>query len=290
MRHKKRLAPTTAALFAIVGLLVATPAQSQGVPIIKETVPTLPGYNVYRPKDLTALGAPAPVIVWANGGCVRSDFTWTTLFERWAAEGFVVITITSLPGEKVDAASPRSTVDHQAAAIDWAVKENEAPGSPFVGRLDVNRIAVAGNSCGGITSLTLASRDARPKAVFVLSGSSAGPDATREAAGAVMNKVSVPVMIVVGGKEDIARAPANMDYELLPKGIAGMVVERNSADHVTVSTNPAILADVADMGATWFKATLYQNKDALRLLVTSICSRCTPNTWTAKSKDLGAGK
>ena len=38
-------------------------------------------FNAYRPREFEAAGGPLPVAVWANGGCVRSDFTWAPLYE-----------------------------------------------------------------------------------------------------------------------------------------------------------------------------------------------------------------
>ncbi|MET0148192.1 MAG: hypothetical protein ABW310_03480 [Acidimicrobiales bacterium] len=65
------------------------PASSRSLATTVEPAPDLPGYNVYRPSDLEATGAPLPVVVWANGGCFRHDATWQTLLERWAAAGFL---------------------------------------------------------------------------------------------------------------------------------------------------------------------------------------------------------
>ena len=166
----------------------------------------------------------------------------------------------------------------------------EHSSSPYANRLDVNRIVAAGNSCGGMTSLALASRDSRVKSVYILSGSSLGPNTTKEAAGALMSKVSAPVLFIVGGEEDIARKPSNLDYSLLRDGIAAMVVSRSSGDHRTVSTDPAIQSDAADMGVNWFRATLHNDKDAIKMLRTSICAKCDPETWSAESKNLGADK
>jgi predicted dienelactone hydrolase len=217
-------------------MLAAANVSGKAVPIVKETSATLPGYNIYRPADIKA-GAPLPIISWANGGCVRSDGTWKTILERWASEGFFVVAVTSLPD--ADPRAPgRFTVEEQAAAIEWAIRENGTSSSPYAKRLDVNRIVAAGNSCGGMTSMALAARDSRVKSVYILSGSSLGPNTTKEAAGALMSKVSAPVLFIVGGEEDIARKPSNLDYSLLRDGIAAMVVSRVSGDHRTVSTIP----------------------------------------------------
>jgi dienelactone hydrolase len=269
---------------------ILTPVYASGapVPIAKETSANLPGYNIYRPANFKA-GALLPVIAWANGGCVRRDATWTTILERWAGEGFFVVAVTGLPNS--DPTAPgRFTVDDQAAAIEWAIRENKTSNSPYANRLDVNRIVAAGNSCGGMTSLALASRDSRVKSVYILSGSSLGPNTTKEAAGALMSKVSAPVLFIVGGEEDIARKPSNLDYSLLRDGIAAMVVSRSAGDHRTISTDPAIQSDAADIGVNWFKATLHDDKDAIKALRTSLCAKCDRSTWSAESKNLGAGK
>jgi dienelactone hydrolase len=284
MKAHKHLA---ALLLFVPFMLATTDASAATVPITKETSASLPGYNTYRPADIKT-GAPLPIIVWANGGCVRRDATWTTILERWASEGFFVIAVTSLPD--ADPAAPgRFTVEEQAAAIEWAIKENATSSSPYANRLDVNRIVAAGNSCGGMTSLALAARDARVKSVYILSGSSLGPNTTKEAARALMSKVSAPVLFVVGGEEDIARKPSHLDYSLLREGIPAMVVSRSTGDHRTVSTDPAIQSDAADIGVNWFKATLQNDQDAIAMLRTRICAKCDPGTWSAQSKHLGAG-
>ena len=259
----------------------STSASAADPAVIKESAANLPGFNVYRPAAAPK-GAKLPVIVWANGGCVRADATWTTLFERWARAGCFVVTVSQLPGA---AATARSTPEDQAAALDWAVKENSSAASPYRGVLDTSRLAVAGNSCGGITALTVASRDRRLKSVFVLSGSSVGPGQKVEAAQPIMSKVSAPVLYVVGGPEDVATGPARMDYDLLPKGGAGVVVNRSSADHRTVSTDPGMLRDAAEISLTWFNATLKGDRAARKTLTSSICAGCDSKTWSVKSKN-----
>jgi dienelactone hydrolase len=263
----------------------APAAINRSLPTTVEPAVDLPGYNVYRPADLRALGSPLPVVVWANGGCVRHDATWRTLLDRWAAAGFVVVAITAPPGSE-PAIADRTTAADQATAIDWARDQNERAGGSFSGRLDLDRVAAAGNSCGGITSLALAGSDPRVRAVFVLSGSSVGPGAAREQAAAVMDKVTVPVGFAVGGPEDIASSQAVQDFELLRPGVAGYVASRASGAHQIVSTDPAILAEVAEIGVNWLDLVLDGNEAARASLVDAPCRTCAPGTWTVRAKDL----
>lgn len=257
-----------------------------------ETAADLPGYNIYRPADMKAAGTPLPIVVWANGGCVRYDRTWKILLERWAGAGFFVISIAESDSTINDpeARRRRSTPDDQAAAIDWAFKANGSSNGPYAGMLDTDRIVAAGNSCGGITSLALAGKDPRVRSVFVLSGSSIGPGATREAAAKVINKVSVPVGFVVGGSEDVAHDQADQDYDLLADGLAGMVAGRASGNHVTVSTDQKILVDAAKIGINWIRFTLYGDAAAKEALTGNPCGECEPGLWSVKTKNLTSGR
>ena len=225
-----------------------------------------------------------PVIVWANGGCVRHDATWEPLLDRWAAAGFVVVSITQPPAGST--ATGGTSAADQAAAIDWAEEQNEKPGGTFAGRLDLDRVVAAGNSCGGITSLALARSDPRPSAVFVVSGSSVGPGAARDAAAAVIDKVKVPIGFAVGGTEDIARSQAEQDYDLAA-GVPAFVAGRTSGDHVTVSTDPAILGEIAEIGVNWMDFALNGNETARQALETNPCRECEPGLWTVRSRNLG---
>lgn len=322
-----KLPMRTGGLALALGLLApAAPALAQAgaspaASFVKETAADLPGYNVYRPVDLADLEKPAPVIVWANGGCVKRDLTWASLFERWAGAGYVVVTIhnanattnTAAMAQQQAAAAraaaqadpndpavqarmragaglqAKSTTEAQRKAIDWAFAANAAEG-PLQGRLDTTRIVAAGNSCGGISSLNLAASEPRVKSVFVLSGSSIGPGATIETVKPVMSKVAVPAIWIVGGPEDVARAASEMDYSLQPAGKPGVIVYRKAFDHRTVSTDPATLREVAEMGLNWFKATLYGDHKAATELTTTVCAPCAAGTWTVKAKHIGVAQ
>ena len=260
------------------------PATSRSFATTVEQPPDLPGYNLYRPVDLDATGAPLPVVVWANGGCVRHDATWSSMLERWAAAGFAVIAIT-VPAEGAAETAPASSAADQAAAIDWAEAQTTGAGAD-AGHFDLERVVAAGNSCGGITSLDLAASDDRVRSVFVLSGSSVGPGATPEQAAAVMGEISVPVGFAVGGEEDIARHEAQQDYDALPAGVPGLVAGRRTFDHVLVSTDEGSLADVAEIGINWMDLTLHGSQAALDALDQNPCGECPPGLWTVTAKHL----
>jgi predicted dienelactone hydrolase len=253
---------------------------NRNLPTTVEPAADLPGYNVYRPADPAATDGLLPIVVWANGGCVRHDETWKPLLEQFAAAGLFVVAITAPPDREVTM-EDRTNAEDQAKAIDWAMEQNGKSGGAFTGLLDPDRVVAAGNSCGGITSLVLAGIDPRVRAVFVLSGSSVGPTATREQAAEVMDKVKVPVGFAVGGEEDLASPQARQDFDLLAAGIPAFVASRATGDHITVSTDTAILGEVAEIGVNWIAFAVSGDEEARDNLVNR-----PPDQWTVQAKHL----
>jgi hypothetical protein len=241
-----------------------------------------PVFNITRPEDLDAPGFLLPVVVWANGGCFRSDFTWKPLFDRWAKAGFVVLSLTGT-GDENDIASMLEQTDktHHAALIDWLFTQQET--GEYAGKLDLERIVVAGNSCGGVTALEVAAEEDRLAAVFVLSGSSAVGSVNAE----VMKAINIPVGYIVGGEEDIAGANATGDYEAMNDGVPGMIVNRNEGDHQTVSTDPMIAPFVGEIALDWMDLALYGTKAAHDALTSpNVCNSCTAGEWMLTQKNL----
>jgi dienelactone hydrolase len=253
-----------------------------------EQPPDLSGYHVYRPKDLPATGR-LPVIVWANGGCVRYDQVWAPLLESWARSGFVVIAIATPPGTDPRTASI-STPDDQARAIDWAAAADAQRDGTYAGHLDLHQVVAAGNSCGGITTLTLAARDPRVRAAFVLSGSSVPPGGTRDAAAAIMGKIHVPVGYTNGGPEDISTNYIAQDLAVMAPGVPRYWARRATAAHEVVSTDPAILAEVGEISTNWIDFSLNGGPRLRQRLSDNPCSTCAPGTWTVTSANLDSWK
>ncbi len=261
-----------------------SPASDRHLLTVVEQVTGLPDHNIYRPADLDATGAPLPVIVWGNGGCVRYDAVWSDLLTRWAGAGFVVTH--TVPSSGADPTANPTTAADLAAMIDWAAAENERAGSPYAGHLDLDRVVAAGNSCGGIIALGLASGDSRVQAVFVLSGSSVPPGASAEAAAAIMGNILVPVGYAIGGPEDIASVPAKQDYDALPAGVPAYIAARVEGDHRTVSTDPDILRDVAEISTRWIDFALFGDPGVRQALLADPCGDCAAGTWTIEAKNL----
>jgi len=253
------------------------------LPITQEKVDEAPTFHITRPKDLSALEGARPVVAWANGGCFRSDFSWQPLFDRWASAGFIVLSLTGTGSDDdIEGMLGMTAVAEHGALLDWAVKANES--GAYAGKLDLERMVLSGNSCGGVTALGVAAQDKRAAAVFVLSGSSALGSVDKE----IMKSITIPVGYVVGNmSEDVAAPNAADDYDAMQDGIPALLVNRTMGDHLTVSTDAMILPQDAEIALNWMDLALFGNKQAHDMLMSpAVCNGCTANTWVVKSKHL----
>jgi hypothetical protein len=94
-------------------------------------------------------------------------------------------------------------------AMDWAIKQNGESSSPFYNRLDTTKIAVMGQSCGGLQALAV-SHDPRVMTTVVwnsgaLPAGSTSP-ALKQSAGNKdsLNLLHGPVAYFIGGPSDVA--------------------------------------------------------------------------------------
>jgi X-Pro dipeptidyl-peptidase (S15 family) len=247
------------------------------LPTMMEKKAVAPFFNVWRPTDLTKVEGKLPIFVWNNGACSRNDGVFKALFEKWASGGWFVLSLTSGGG------SSSTTIADQKALIDWVVAEAGMASSPYKDKLDLDKIAAGGNSCGGITSLGLAAMDPRVKSIFVLSGSSGFGGADMM----VTNAIKVPVAYVVGGTEDIARANAESDYAAFAAGIPSMVVNRSSGDHLEISNDAMVMVDAADISINWLDLTIFGLQGGLDALKQpTVCTGCAAGLWKLTSKNL----
>src|SRR5579872_6518162 len=165
----------------------------------------LPDHTVYRPEDLSALnGTHLPLVVWGNGACVNAGNSFSNFLTDISSYGFLVVALgpiveraatgpaqppagpapsrqpaiqqptdtTQLPRNLPPAAThPSQMID----AIKWASAENDRAGSKYYQHLNTDKIAVMGQSCGGVQAIEVAADPRVTTAVIWNSGLFAQP-------------------------------------------------------------------------------------------------------------------
>ena len=191
---------------------------------------SLTDFVVYRPVNLDAamtVGRPKmfetgeakkeklPVLVFCNGGCMDTSIGYENMLTDLASYGYVVVAIGELQmlaQHEKDQHTPSSMVKK---ALDWICQQASDPASPYYNKVDVEKIAAAGHSCGGAQVLANAA-DPRLKTYLILNagmGKMTMADASRKS----LKNLHGPILYLVGGTEDVAWKNAQMDYDAIKK-------------------------------------------------------------------------
>ena len=251
--------------------------------------PDFEAHTVFAPQDLSSFGKKnlLPVLVWGNGACTNSPWEHYKFLNEIASHGFLVIATGHIPMEEVPYNGPRSTSEQQLQSVDWAIAQNADKESPFYGRIDVNAIAAAGMSCGGLQTLDN-SADPRFKTLMIMnSGLFVNP------MGAVpgmpmpekdkLQNITVPVIYILGGEEDIAYGNGMDDFFRLknvpaiaanfPVGHGGTYRQPHGGEF----TVPAL---------AWLQWQLQGNEEAAKMFTGSPCGLAQREGWTVDKNEL----
>lgn len=270
-------------------------------PAVMEQAASLPDHVIYRPADLSRLGArKLPILVWGNGGCQADGAGQRLHLAEIASHGYLIIangTIESGPGvpppPKPAPSAPGTLLasgTHTAQltqAINWAIAQDGSASSPLRGKLDPRAIGVSGWSCGGVQALTVATSDPRIKAVVIhdsglFTGRAPGPE--MDLPKTALARLHTPILYVLGGPTDIAYANGMDDYARIDH-VPAVVVNLRDAGHggTFFERNGGKAAQIA---IAWLDWQLKGDARAKRMFVGATCGLCTDAVVTLQSKRL----
>jgi dienelactone hydrolase len=251
--------------------------------------PSLEAHTIFAPQDLSPFGKKnlLPVLVWGNGACTNSPWEHYKFLNEIASHGFLVIATGYIPMEEKPYRGPMSTSAQQIESIDWAIAQNADKESPYYGRIDVEHIAAAGMSCGGLQTLDNAT-DPRLSTVMICNSGlfinprtavPGMPMPTKDR----LQEITVPVIYILGGPEDIAYENGMDDFHRLvkvPAFAANYPVGHGgtySREHGGEFTVPAI---------AWLQWQLKGDKEAAKLFQGADCGLANREGWTVEKNDL----
>lgn len=152
---------------------------------------SLPDHTFYLPTNFPA-NVSLPLLVWGNGACSNDGTAFEGFLTNIASYGFLVVA-NGPPG-----GSGSSNDAMLGAAITW-VGNNIGTNDKY-SSVDFNKIAAAGQSCGGLEAYILRSDDRVSLLGIFNSGFVAG---YREDP-SMINEVHKPTFYFLGGSTDIA--------------------------------------------------------------------------------------
>ncbi|MEV4171727.1 alpha/beta hydrolase [Nonomuraea sp. NPDC049709] len=212
-----------------------------------------------------------PIVAWGNGAC-RADGTWFENFlKELASHGFLVIA-NGRPG-----GTGTTDAEMLLDAIDWAIAENSRLTSRLRGRIDTTRIAVMGQSCGGLEAYEV-SDDPRVTTTGI------GKSGFMSAADKIqLSRLHAPIGYFIGGPGDIAYQNAIDDWNRLPAGLPAFMGNLDVGHFGTYSQPNG--GEFGRVGAAWLKWQLKGDAAAEAMFVGTGCGLCS-GPWQVMRKNL----
>ncbi len=249
---------------------------------------TLASHTVFRPKDLTGFGPETklPIIAWGNGACANSPWEHVNFLSEIASHGFLVLAIGPMPAEGQRGARGGTTKSALLTdAINWAIAQNSDPSSQYFGKLAVDRIAVAGMSCGGLQALEVAP-DTRIKTVMIcnsgiLGNPGSGMGGMPKLVKAQLEKLHTPVIYILGGEKDIAYKNGMDDFRRINQ-VPALVANLNVGHGGTYSQPHG--GDFATVATAWFQWQLQGSALAAAMFEGEPCGVARMAGWTVEKK------
>jgi dienelactone hydrolase len=169
--------------------------------------------------------------------------------------------------------------------IDWAVKAN-ASNAALKGKIDTDKIAVMGQSCGGLMTIE-AAHDPRIDTIGVINSGvyNAGPNTGRSITSATketLKTVHSPALYINGGEEDAAYPNSNDDVARLNQ-VPVFYGVMKGAGHIATHRhkNGGRFAEVI---TAWLEYQLKGDPEAAKMFVGPQCGLCTDPQWVVTKK------
>jgi hypothetical protein len=273
----------------------------------------LPDHTIYRPEDMSALGGiTLPLVIWGNGACVNAGNSFSNFLTDISSYGFVAIALGPIVERNAASPAPPAAPAAQAPiqqpadttqpprnlppaathpsqmieAIKWATAENDRADSKYYKRLNTGKIAVMGQSCGGVQAIEVAAEPRVTTAMVWNSGLFAQP--SNMGGGKTLGKkdlesIHVPMAYISGDSSDIAFNNANADFEYI-KSIPVFRAWERGVGHGGTYNQPNG-GEFAGIGVAWLSWQLKGDQKAARMFRGAECGLCVNPKWVVQTKN-----
>lgn len=301
-----------------------TPETPQGTGkfgALMESDAGLATHTIYRPANMAALhGAKLPIVAFGNGACVNVGNRFRYFLSEIASHGYLAIAtgpigpaaaestasssdLRGMPAAGSPGAAQKGPLaagqsvpaDTTAAqlldAVTWAIAENSRAGSKYYGRLDTGKVAVMGQSCGGVQAID-AAHDPRVTTLGVWNSGAFPKDgqawkiAAANADKAVLKTLHTSAIYISGEPSDVAFKNADDDYERID-GLPVFRGWREQTGHPGTYREPNG-GEFGTVAVAWLQYQLKGDKEAAKMFVGPDCGLCKKPNWHVKSKNLKA--
>jgi hypothetical protein len=241
---------------------------------IVASAPGLETHGLFIPAKLGENGLKHPIIVWTNGAGGTSDF-YTNLLSHFASHGFFVV------ADKMSGGNHDPEIVEQKAGIEWVIAQAASSDSPYAGKIDSDRIAVAGHSLGSISSFASAAHPSVKASIHWSAGLTGNPVGAEEA---WLQGLHAPAAFFCGGAEARALPRCSGDFDNAPAAVPIFYGTVDGVDHTGVYGEPNA-GQWGRAGVAWFRFTLAGDESLRKYFQAPDCTLCS-SPWTGKSRGI----
>lgn len=264
---------------------VSAGCASPNINAMLEEETSLPRHCIYRPKDLDGLAGKLPIVVMGEGGCLWSGGTFSQFLGEIASKQYLVIANNRIHQTAF------TTPDMLLEAITWAFAENSRPESKYFGKINTAKVAVMGQSCGGLEALHAGSD---PRVSTVVAWNSGIHDTIKlgGATKADLLKIHTPTMWVNGGPKDFSYPQAQKNFAQVPDHVPSVWANYDLSNqgisviaaHMGTFLEPkgGEYARVAILWLDFILKDVWENWDQF---VGENCGLCSVPHWSVQSKN-----
>jgi len=262
-------------------------AIEQSYSTVREATQGLAAHTLYRPQQLELFEADSiPVVVWANGACRESNYGFLFISTMVSSHGFIVIANGAFDAPAITGGPvvPKNQID----AMDWLASDEGQ--EQLQGRADLTKIALAGQSCGGLEAL-IAGVDPRTKTILAFN-TGFFEDCTLGYCRDELENLHTPVLYVSGGPSDAAYENTIANYNLTQT--PAYFAEHKYAGHSGLlygiregQGDTTLLTQAERTYVNWLDFILNGNQASRAYFFGENCDLCTHDDWNIMSKNWG---
>ena len=261
--------------------------------VVMEEDPGIPVHTVYRPANLDEIPKQErlPIVAFSGPGCDANGTAFRPFFTEVASHGFLLIA--SGPPEPRGGSGPnfpKTKPEDLTASIDWAIAENGRRDSRYHQKIDTSKVAVMGQSCGGLQALQISPDPRITTLVLWNSGvlnvpvnlPSMPAGVTKE----ILAKLRVPMAYFVGNT-DMANPNASDDFkriQTVPVFWGSLDIPGDAHAGTFRQTNGGKFGSA---GVAWLKWQLKGDQNAAKMFQGSNCGLCVDPQWKVQKKRIG---
>ncbi|MFC3201215.1 dienelactone hydrolase family protein [Alteromonas oceani] len=249
-----------------------------------------------------------PVVLWGNGGCMDNALAYGAFLREIASHGYIVLAAgqplsegkTAIEQARAKLAGEQRSGSHQVGEPDkttatqllkgltWLQEVNTQKGHPLQERINTEKVAVMGHSCGGLQAIEVATDSRLDTAIIFNSGVINEPMSVQSTALKVrhemLDKIKIPLAYINGGPSDIAYFNAIDDFEKINH--IPVLFAENGVGHGGTFRDPNGGA-YARVALFWLNWQLKGEAEQGRWFNGKECLLCEDFDWQVKRKQLG---